>query len=266
MANESKKPNLAPGEIHLWFAHDEEITDAGLISQYHRVMSPEETRRHQRFRFARHRHQYLVTRALVRSVLSFYHPEITPGEWQFGKNEYGKPHICSRFASTPPLQFNLSHTEQMIVLAVSPDDSIGVDVEYNQRRRETLAIADRVFSSSELEALLELESELQTERFFHLWTMKEAYIKACGMGLAIPLNEFSFHFDGVDSIAISFAPQRRDDPARWHFWGFQPGQHHPTGLAVKTSREHADYQVSMYKITPFAGYQMLQCPLLFASR
>jgi len=265
LTGEDENLNLTQDDIHLWFAYDEEITDTGLINRYHDVLSSEESLRHNRFRFARHRHQFLVTRALVRSVLSFYQPDIAPRDWQFDKNEHGKPYVNTLTGNRLPIHFNLSHTEKLVVLAVGLGDAIGIDVEYNQRQSETLNIADRYFSPSEVEALFALKPESQNERFFHLWTLKEAYIKACGMGLAIPLDEFSFHFNRADKIAITFAPQRRDEPQHWRFWGIQPNHHHRTAVALKSSQKPANFELSMFRITPFAGYERLQYPFIFNS-
>jgi len=81
--------------IHLWFASDERIKDESLLAEYRRWLSQDERARYQRFSCARMRHQYLVARALVRSVLSRYVPELEPAAWAFAKNEYGKPEIMN---------------------------------------------------------------------------------------------------------------------------------------------------------------------------
>jgi 4'-phosphopantetheinyl transferase len=177
-------------DVHLWYVFDEQINDPGLLSRYQWLLNAKENKRKKRFWFLKHRRQYLVSRALVRCVLSNYIAEVLPQDWQFSYNKFGKPFIDC-LSTELPLQFNLSHTDKLIVMAVTLNNDIGVDVEYVSRKRKTIELADRYFSTVEAEHLHDLSKEKQRERFFELWTLKEAYIKACGMGLSIPLNHFS---------------------------------------------------------------------------
>ena len=184
---------IRPNEIHLWHTQDEHITDSPLIHLYHQYLSDEESKQQKRFHFEKHKHQYLITRALVRSVLSLYDDNISPEAWEFKSNAYGKPYI-SNTNSCLPLCFNLSHTENFIVLAVSLSCDVGIDVEYLPRHGAMEEIAESFFSKAEVIELKKLPKEQQKQRFYDLWTLKEAYIKACGMGLSIPLNHFSYDF------------------------------------------------------------------------
>ncbi|MFT6791202.1 MAG: 4'-phosphopantetheinyl transferase [Cellvibrionaceae bacterium] len=260
-----QKIKLSEDDIHIWFTYDEDITDAALINQYMDVLSPEETLRQKRFGFARDRHQYLITRAMVRSVLSLYCPELRPHEWRFNKNKYGKPYVSSRLSEGGVINFNVSHTKKLIVLAISLHNEVGIDVECKQRQAETLDIADRFFSPAEVNALFALDKSRQNERFFHLWTLKEAYIKACGMGLSIPLDQFSFHFQQARTIEVTFDSRRADDPAQWRFWGIHPNEDHRVALALKKPSAPYQYTLKMQKIIPFAGYKSVAYPLVFSS-
>ena len=255
---------ISPYEIHLWFAFDEQIADAQLLARYHNLMNEAERKQQKRFHFKKHRHQYLITRALVRSVLSFYVDEISPQEWQFNLNQYGKPSIQQPDVHLP-LQFNLSHTEQMTVMAVALNSEVGVDIEYLHRRGKTVELAERYFSPSEVKQLLDLPKKRQRQRFFELWTLKEAYIKACGMGLSIPLNSFTYVFPQRGKIRISFASERDDQPESWQFWHICPNDSHRVSVALKRDTADVVYALSMRKVVPLDEIQKLDYPIVMKS-
>jgi len=251
---------LGKKEIHLWLTDDRAIKDADLLASYRQLLDAEETARHKRFIFDRHRHQFLVTRALVRSVLAQYEGADSAA-LQFGRNGYGKPHLCK--GSRAGLQFNVSHCEGLIALAVVEGHDIGVDAENLQRKTDTDRLAERYFSPQEYRDFEELEGQKRHERFFDLWTLKESYIKACGMGLAIPLEEFSFRFEGR-KIHIGFSPQRNDDPELWRFWQLRPGPQHKLALAI-TGKEVNGYRVTCRRGVPLRDFQATPCEILRAS-
>ncbi len=247
-------------QIHVWFAYSEQIQDPHLLSQYHRLLNEKERLQQKRFHFEKDRHQYLVTRAMVRTVLSLYAPTIAPEDWKFQKNRYGKPSIGNRLRNCP-LQLNISHTEKLVVMAVTLEREIGVDVEYLLRAGKTVEIADRFFSPNEINDLLNLPREAQKSRFFDLWTLKEAYIKACGMGLSIPLNHFSYTIDPDGIIGIAFGPQRDDQPDRWKFWQIQPTHTHKVAMALKCDRSDRSISISMRNIIPLAEISIVTYPI-----
>jgi 4'-phosphopantetheinyl transferase len=222
---------LGHGAAHLWYVFCDSVRDAALIADYHKLMSPEEATQQARFYFPEGRHEYLLTRALVRSVLSRYAP-VAPAAWTFVRNEYGRPTISGP-AGAPPLRFNLSNTRGLIACLVALDRDVGVDVEDTERASSTVEIADRFFSPSEVRALLAQPEADRRSRFFDYWTLKESYIKARGMGLAIPLDRFSFHLDEGPPIRISFDPRMDDDAGVWQFALFQPSSRHRMAAAIR---------------------------------
>ena len=226
---------ISSNDIHLWYALDEEIVDPRLLEQCFAVLSDEEKQRQSRFHFSRHRHQYLVTRALIRTLLSHHTDHaFPPAHWQFGENDYGRPHVTN-LPSGCALQFNISHTEKMVVIALSNDSEIGVDVEYLNKDRNFMGLAKSSFSPEEQSDLYELDEEKRKDRFYDLWTLKEAYIKAKGMGLAIPLDQFSFSFEGEDNLRFHAQPSLAEDESLWRFWQFQSDEsHHLIALACKS--------------------------------
>ncbi len=164
-------------------------------------------------------------------------------------NEYGRPEIQEPRRARW-LSFNLSHTRGLIVCIVARERAVGIDVEARDRGGRLLEVADRFFSPDEVQALRSLPEEEQLERFFVYWTLKESYIKARGMGLAIPLSEFSF--DVASGIRIHFDPRLRDDPERWQFTSLSHGRRHALAVSVERTR-HEWVSLSVEDYVPLVG-------------
>lgn len=247
-----QQQSLSHDEIHVWFAFPDEIQSTTLISSYYQLLTEEEKAQHQRFHFEKHKHQYLVTRALVKTVLSHYE-QLHPADWKFVKNSYGKPEV-DRLPGMQNLRFNLSHTDGLVACAVTLDNDLGIDVEDISRRGQSVELADRFFSPAESGALLQLDPSRQKEEFYKYWTLKESYIKACGMGLSIPLDHFSFKFGEENEIDINFENGRNDNPEDWKFWSFNPSESHKAAIAIRNRAEHPEYRVSIRKMVPMQGF------------
>ncbi len=237
---------IVPGEVHVWLTTPETITDPALLATYMAWMNPEEAARQARFLFDRHRHQFLVARALVRSTLSRY-AALAPADWRFVNNAWGRPDIDPGHG-LGGLCFNLSHTDGLVAVAVAraevearpatPDPArrawpeLGVDVEDTWRRSHTDQIAEHFFAPAEVAALRALPQARQHARFFELWTLKEAYIKARGMGLAISLHSFAYDLDGR-GIGLTIDPSLGDTREGWQFHLSAPTERHRLALAVR---------------------------------
>jgi 4'-phosphopantetheinyl transferase len=222
--------SLPSDEVHVWIVEPELITDPRRLEEYRALLDSSERERHQRFYFERHRQQFLVSHALVRLCLSRYAP-VPPEAWTFTLNAYGRPEVAGQWNTR--LRFNLSHTDGMAICAVALDMEVGADVEDTQRKGNTLELVSHSFARAEAAALWALPVERQRERFFELWTLKEAYIKARGMGLSLPLGDFAFELRPGEPPRISFEPSLRDDPASWQFIQLQPSVRHKAALAVR---------------------------------
>lgn len=241
--------SLPTNVAHLWYVDPDAIDDWYLLAAYHTIMTPDEAQQQARYRFAAGRKEYLVTRALVRSVLSAYAP-VLPKDWMFVRNKHGRPEIAGPHGA-PRIRFNLSNTRGLIVCLVAKDRELGVDVEDTHRQGETVAIADRFFSPFEAAELTRQSPHRQRDRFFDYWTLKEAYIKARGMGLAIPLDHFSYHLENPAAIRISFQPELPDDPSRWQFSLTTLGGRHRIATAVERRPGEAPIGIEMLKTVPF---------------
>lgn len=228
-----------PGEVDLWTVDPEAPASESVLAECRALLAADETERLGRFRFERHRREFLATRVLVRCVLSRY-ADVRPAGWRFTAGAEGKPAIE---ASQAPegLRFNLANTAGLVVCGLTRESEIGVDVEDMRRRGETVKIANRFFSPAEASALRGLPEARQRERFFRYWTLKEAYIKGRGLGLKIPLDQFSFDLDESRSqedprIAIEFdgALGREDDAVRWAFWQARRAERHMLAVGIRS--------------------------------
>ena len=238
--------NPESGIIDLWWYPYGSTTDPALLAEHAALMTPEERARHDRFVGAADRALFLATRALVRTTLSRYAP-VAPADWRFGTHARVKPHIEAP-ATTPPLRFNLSNTHGLIVCAVSTTfDAMGVDTEPADRRNASVALADRYFSPTEVAALNALPADRQQRRFLSYWTLKESYIKARGLGLAIPLDQFSFLLDD-DRIGIAFDPRLGDNPTRWRFALMEAQPNHLVAIGADTGG--AEWSLRARRVVP----------------
>jgi 4'-phosphopantetheinyl transferase len=157
-----------------------------------------------------------------------------PSAWRFAVNDYGKPDLVPD-AGVPPLRFNISHTRGLVAVAVTIENDVGLDVEALEGGRLGLDLASRFFAAGEVEYLRGLPAEHQQEALFAFWTLKEAYIKAVGLGLSVPLDAFSFT---LDPLAISFSPRQPDSPESWLFLRFRPSPIHAMALALRHAEPH----------------------------
>jgi 4'-phosphopantetheinyl transferase len=228
---------IQDSEAHLWIVRPDEVRDEELLRRYRGLLSEDERQKCARFRFEEHQHACLVTRALLRTVLSRY-AGVDPEDWRFVTNEWGRPEIDEP-REARWLRFNLSHTKGLVVCLAARGREVGVDVEDRTRKGELLNVAERFFSPFEAEALRALPGEQQLDRFFFYWTLKESYIKARGMGLAIPLDQFSFDLDTAaeSGIRVLFDPKLGDNPARWEFSAMSYGRRYAVASSIERRGE-----------------------------
>ncbi len=259
MSDDANRPlELADDEVHVWLTFPEEIRAPSLLARYHALLNPEEAAQQKRYHFERHRHQYLLTRALCRTLLSRYDPSHGPAEWRFEKNEYGRPHIAPE-QNSANLRFNLSHTDGLIACAVVRGREVGVDCEDIKRGGDLISIADRYFSPSEVADLHTVPPARQEFRFFDYWTLKESYIKARGMGLSIPLDQFSFHIDeDAKDIGLTVDPRQNDPAERWQFRQWHFGDRFKVSLCLER-RPGVSFKTALRQCAPFAVDEPFPC-------
>jgi 4'-phosphopantetheinyl transferase len=220
------------GTVDLWYAPLAD-GDAPPPPRCAALLSADERERHERFRFERDRRLFLATRVLVRTVLSRYAP-VDAAEWRFAAGPRGKPYIAHPELA-PRLHFNLSNAGGMVACAVSTAHAaVGVDVERLDRAVDPLALGRRYFAPMEMEALAARPAAERLRLFFTYWTLKESYIKARGLGLALPLDRFAFAA-AEDAVRIHFDAAMDDDAARWRFALLDAPPDHLLAVGVETA-------------------------------
>ncbi len=202
-----------PGPVDVWFAHEALLDDARVAARLEGLLDADERARRDRMAHESGRRQQLLARAMQRDVLSRYEPAIAPTDWRFERSAGGRPGLAPAFAPTG-LNFNVAHTPGMAVMAVGRVARIGVDIEARDKR-VPLPVARRYFSQREADALDALAPEARPHRFLRLWTLKEAYLKAVGEGLAGGLDRMTFTL-GEDA-RVTF---EHDDDAQAGHWAF----------------------------------------------
>lgn len=206
--------------VDLWRVHLE-IPDAGCKS-LRDILAEDENARADRFHFKTHRDKFLVGHAALREILSRY-LSLPAKSISFCNNEYGKPEIEKRL-NPNNLQFNLSHSGDWALIAVTIGRRVGVDVEQIRPDVECLSLARSYFSKSEYQSLLPLEEKACRRSFFACWTRKEAFIKAIGEGLSFPLSEFSVTISPDDPPALEVIENSAYSISDWTFATCSPGQ------------------------------------------
>lgn len=179
--------DLGPGEIHLWLV--DLAPDASVVRTLGTWLEDEEKHRAERFRFEVHRRRFIVRRGRLRQLLAAYQG-LEPAAVRFEYGEKGKPALSESQKDHRPLEFNLTDSEDLALIAFTRDLEIGADIEVLRPMPDAHSIAKSFFAAGEREALADVSEPETARAFFHCWTRKEAYIKAIGEGLSEPLDRF----------------------------------------------------------------------------
>lgn len=235
----------APGDddVHLWYVFSDEVRDPATLAAYAALMAPDERARHDRFVFEKDRHQFLVTRGVIRTLLGRC-LGVDPADCAFEADRYGRPRLVHPAGA--PLGFNISHTRGLVACVLARGGEIGVDVEDASRPIDP-GLPRRFFSPDEADALDALPDDARPARFYEYWTLKEAYMKARGMGLSLPLDGFSMLAD-TTPVGIRFTDAIDDDPRTWQFAQFTPGPRYR--LAVALRRRGPDRAILVREFRP----------------
>ena len=176
------------------------------------LLNSDELARAKRYHFARHQRRFTVARAMLRLILARY-INLPPAKLTFSYNKHGKPEL----KDTPSLQFNLSHSGDLALLAVGSELPLGIDLEFFSARPYE-GIGKHLFSPIENQALHNISTTLKPLSFFHIWAQKEALIKACGLGLAYPTQEFDVPIFMHANLDIDDLVHKKT----WHMRSFMP--------------------------------------------
>jgi 4'-phosphopantetheinyl transferase len=223
------RPGWGSEFVHVWRIPLNPL--APLLARLESWLSDDERERANRFRFDNHREKFIAAHGCLRDILARY-LSMTPEALHFKTNSYGKPSLIDEI-NGGQLSFNLTHSHELGLVAISSRRAIGVDIEYIRSELADEQIARRFFSNREADALLSSPLELRKEAFFACWTRKEAFIKAIGEGLSMPLDQFDVSLLPGEPAELL---ETRPDPAQalqWKLYALQPGSGYAAALAVE---------------------------------
>lgn len=251
---------LPKGAVHVWVALPDNIRDPSILSRYETLLTDSERERLGRYRHEQDRQNHLVSRALVRFVLSQY-VDVAPEHWDFTTGQYGKPRITDDAIG---IHFNLSHTRGMVICGVSRGVELGVDVQVVERNIDIHAMANRFFSPMEKNELRALPPGHQLQRFYDLWVLKESCAKALGEGFDGVFDQCSFSIEespGAETgslsvnrnISVVALPDPTEDPANWRSWLVRPrdGYHMAVCLRPGGNNTHG---LSLFHSVPLRSF------------
>ena len=219
---------MPPHDVHVWYQATDALDDAAIAAAVS-VLSDDEREQYGRFHFARDARDYAAAHALLRLTLSRY-DDLAPERWRFDKDAGGKPFLVDPGALFRA-SVSLSHAHGMVACAVTTEGDVGVDVERTDRAVNVDGIAARFFAPAEAAHLERLDGEARRSRFFDLWTLKEALVKALGTGLAASLASLAFTVDAGGGISFD-APSELAAHA-WQFGLSSPGPRHRLAVAAR---------------------------------
>lgn len=222
-------PRLGTNEVHVWRARLD--LTASQVQNLQNNLVAEELRRAERYYFLKDHENFVVTRGLLRAILGCY-LNMEPGQLQFSYSPHGKPALSKEFGGDT-LRFNLSHSHGLALYAITRGREIGVDVERIRTDFASEQIAELFFSPREVVALRALPTNVQVESFFNCWTRKEAYVKARGEGLRLPLDQFEVSLAPGEPAALLSTNRDPQGTSRWLLHELAPGPGYVAALAVE---------------------------------
>lgn len=230
---------LPASEVHVWRAGLDR--SAACEEILFATLTRDEQERADRFYFKHDRHHFINARGILRNILGRY-LDVRPCALRFEYTKYGKPSLAKE-SGGPVLRFNLSHSKGVALFAVATGRDLGIDVEWIRADVADEQIAERFFSAQEVSALRRLDVNAQAEAFFNCWTRKEAYIKARGEGLSMPLDKFAVSLKPGDAAALLYADGGDKETSRWKFLELLPGP----GFAGAVAVEGHDWQIRCWQ-------------------
>ena len=233
------KPTLSPHEVHLWCATVE--GPAFDFARLRGLLSSDESARATAFRFERDRRRFVAARAFLRTILSLY-LDCSPTELHFKYTEYGKPALIN-FQVNANLTFNLAHSGELALYAITLERAIGVDIEQIRQEFADDEIARRFFSAREASRLFSLPANDRLRAFFDCWTRKEAFIKAKGLGLSLPLDQFDVSLAPGERAQLLETKWDPKEHSRWSLKAIDVGPRYSAAVAV----EGCDWQPSYWQ-------------------
>ena len=218
----TRPDDIKPGAVHVWQTSWD--IESKPVGRFQDLLPPEEQARSVRYCFKEDRYRYIVGRGMLRTILAHF-LRCRPLEVRFKYLENGKPVLSDDLAEMSGLSFNLAHSRQVVVCAVTRSLPVGVDVEYMREHIDQEAIARRFFSADETAALFAAPDMHRLALFYRFWACKEAYIKATGQGLS-QLGDVEIVLSSAHSMTFASLPG-------WSLYEFCPSSGYAAAVAVQ---------------------------------
>ncbi len=223
---------IRPDEIHVWLAEPDALAWRGELAGCAALLSDAERDRAERFVHERDQRGYVAAHALTRAALSWCVPHVRPEVWQFTPGRYGRPEIAAPRLPRR-LRVNLSHTDGLVGCVVTVGTDCGVDLEPVDRRLNLRRLARKVLAPTELVHVEATDGPEQRELFARYWTLKEAYVKARGLGMSVPLDRCAFTL--WPTIRANVPDNPSGAAGCWRFDQWWPTHRHVAALAVRSA-------------------------------
>ncbi len=234
-----ENPSLLTDDVHVWCALlDVPGETLQLLVQ---TLDSDEQMRASRFYFEQDRTQFIVRHGLLRKILASY-LNIEPEKLQFSYTTNGKPYLVQKFGDKE-LQFNLAHSHELALYALTLDRRIGIDIEHIYNFAETDQLANRVLSRQEKAELRKCPPNEKLEILFRYWTCKEAYVKAIGEGLFLPLEDIHLSLKPGSIARLVRIKRSAQEASRWSLQELHP----VPGFAAALVVEGHDYRLSQWQ-------------------
>jgi 4'-phosphopantetheinyl transferase len=223
-------PRLQQGSVHIWY--QTMTSDPLAADDFVDLLSESERLRARHYRFVRHRNEFILCRCTLRLLLAGY-LRSSPERVSFSVAEHGKPRLHPSLKSDD-LLFNISHSDGVAIFAFATGAELGVDIERVRPAIEHIQLAEQFFSKYERAHLNQLSGKKLSDAFFRCWTRKEAYVKARGVGLSIPLQDFDVSVIPGEPAALLATRPDAGEARRWSLHDLWAPPGYAAALAVCT--------------------------------
>jgi 4'-phosphopantetheinyl transferase len=220
--------NIKNNEIHVWEYNI--VPDTYLAEKLLNSLSVQEKSKIKNIKISEVKHRSIISKFITKSIISKYLGKYID-EVVFDYNKFGKPSLSADINSIN-LKFNISHSGDIGILAISREKLIGIDVEQLNYLDDIEDIINNYFSDYEISLLNDSKNSNRIELFYKIWTGKEAFIKAIGQGLTFPLKNISFGFDSQSGIILKYIEEYPASSTEWKIYNFVPQENYTSTLAV----------------------------------
>ncbi|NES76659.1 MULTISPECIES: 4'-phosphopantetheinyl transferase superfamily protein [Okeania] len=228
-----QKLELSPNHVHIWSKNLK--SPPSEIEELSKILSSDEIDRAKKFYFERDKNRFIIARGTLRKILSCY-LNIEPKKLQFTYSERGKPYLPDT-----SILFNLSHSQDLALYAITTVNLIGIDLEYIRPMNDAEALAKRFFTSQEYNLISQLPPQQQQEIFFKIWTCKEAYLKATGDGLAGGLEKVEVCLKPEQPIQFISINGDFQEASRWYLHQFIPESNYIAAVVVAGTNQNLSF-------------------------